>query len=66
MVTVNQVVNQFQQQFILLIKQVSDFFFFVFNKIKNFTHLTLAEQIAYGLIGVGLALALTSIVLFIL
>ena len=63
MAIANQVVSQINQQFALLYKQIAAFFNFVFNKIQN---LKLQEQIAYGLIGIGLLLLLTSIVLFIL
>ncbi|HLD79623.1 MAG TPA: hypothetical protein VJA18_03620 [Candidatus Nanoarchaeia archaeon] len=63
---INQVVNQFQQQMHLLVRQISAFFSFVFNRIKNFSRLALAEQTSYGLIGVGLILIITSVILFIL
>jgi len=66
MATINQVVNQFQQQLNLMARQISAFFSFIGNRISNFTRLALAEQISYGLIGVGLILIITSVILFIL
>ncbi len=66
MATANQVINQLTQQVALVFRQISSFFSFVFNKVRNFNNLKLQEQIAYGVIGVGLVLTVTSIVLFIL
>ena len=66
MATANQVINQLTQQVALVFKQISSFFSFVFNKVHNFMNLKLQEQIAYGVIGVGLVLTALSIALFIL
>lgn len=64
MVMVNQVFSQIYQELVLAGKNVSGFFSMLANKLANFTRLALAEQIAYGVILVGLTLIITSIIMF--
>ncbi|MEK6940100.1 MAG: hypothetical protein AABX31_05215 [Nanoarchaeota archaeon] len=64
MTTVNQMANNFQQQAVLFNRRMSAFFSFLGMKLTNFKTLTLQEQISFGLIGMGLVLVVTSIVLF--
>jgi|GEM_PF-4450050 len=66
MATVNQIMNGIEQQLVLFGRRVSAFFSFVSSRIKNIKTISLPEQIAYGLIGIGLVLIITSIVLFLL
>ena len=61
-----EVKNQLTDQLNQINEQISRFFGFVINKLKNYKNLSLGEQIAYPIIGAGLLLILTSIILFIL
>jgi len=62
----NQMLSEFQQQAALFNRRIAAFFSFVLSRVKNFKNLSLAEQIAFGLIGAGLIFIITSIVLFLL
>ncbi len=64
MVMVNQVFSQIYQELALVSKNFAGFFSMVANKLVNFTKLTLAEQISYGAILVGLTLIITSMIMF--
>lgn len=64
MATVNQFLGNFQQQLVLFNRRLAAFFTFLGMKLRNFSSLTVQEQISFGLIGVGLILIATSIVLF--
>lgn len=66
MATINQFVGRFQQQVALFNRRFSAFFSFVLGRIKNFKNISLQEQIAYGVIGVGLVLMIISIILFLI
>ncbi|MEK6853363.1 MAG: hypothetical protein AABX64_01645 [Nanoarchaeota archaeon] len=66
MVMVNQVFSQIYQELALVSKNFAGFFYMVANKLVNFTKLALAEQIAYGVILVGLTLIITSIIMFLI
>ena len=58
----NRLIDQLNQ----INEQISRFFGFVINKLKNYKNLSLGEQIAYPVIGAGFLLILISIILFIL
>ncbi|MDO8511274.1 MAG: hypothetical protein Q7S55_03850 [Nanoarchaeota archaeon] len=64
MATVNQFLSNFQQQVMLFNRRSAAFFSFLGMKLKNFSSLTVQEQISFGFIGIGLVLIVTSIVLF--
>jgi hypothetical protein len=66
MAAVNQFVGRFQQQLALFNRRFSAFFSFVLNRLKNFKNISLQEQIAYGVTGVGIVLMITSIILFVI
>jgi len=61
-----EVKNQLTGQLSQINGQISHFFGFVINKLKNYKNLSLGEQIAYPLIGAGFLLILASIIMFIL
>jgi hypothetical protein len=56
----------FQQQIAVLNQKLARFSNFVVGKLKNFSHLSIGEQVSYPAIGLGILLILTSFVLFIL
>ena len=56
----------FQDKLDLVNQKLNAFITFIGNKLKNYKNLTLGEQIAYPVIGLGFLLILVSIVLFIL
>jgi len=58
----NRLIDQLNQ----INEQISRFFGFVINKLKNYKNLSLGEQVAYPVIGAGFLLILISIILFIL
>jgi ABC-type transport system involved in cytochrome c biogenesis permease subunit len=60
-----QVKNQFIEQLNQVNQRINNFFNFVIGKLKNYKNLSLGEQIAYPVIGVGFLLILISIILFI-
>ena len=64
MAALNQIMDNFQQQAMLFNRRISAFFLFLGMKLKNFTSLSIQEQISFGLIGIGLILVVTSMVLF--
>ena len=66
MASVNQIMGNFQQQLALFNRRIAAFFSFVLTRLKNFKALTLQEQIAFGLIGIGLVFIVVSLVLFLL
>lgn len=61
-----EVKNQLTDQLNQINEQISRFFGFVINKLKNYKNLSLGEQIAYPVVGAGFLLILISIIMFIL
>ena len=61
-----EVKDQLTEQLNKIGEEVSNFFNFVVDKIKNYPSLSLGEQIAYPVIGAGILLLLISIILFII
>ncbi len=56
----------FNDQLTAIKATITHFFSFIAGKLKNFSNLTLGEQISYGSIGGGLLLILVAVVLFII
>ena len=66
MALVNQIRSNFQQQLALFNRRIVAFFSLMLTRLKNFKALTIQEQIAFGLVGIGLVLILISFMLFLL
>lgn len=64
MVALNQVFTGFQQGVALFFRRIAAFFSFLAMRLKNFKALSIQEQIAFGLIGIGLVFIATSVVMF--
>lgn len=62
----NQIKNELQQQVTLFNQRLAAFFGFLLLKLTHFKSLTLAEQLSFGAIGMGLVLVITSAILFLL
>ncbi len=55
---------QLNESFAQLNKTISGFFNFITYRIKNFSRLSIGEQISFSAIGLGLVLIIASMVLF--
>ncbi|MBI2668457.1 hypothetical protein HYX14_01310 [Candidatus Woesearchaeota archaeon] len=60
-----EVTHNVNTQLAILTKNITDFFSFLGNKLKNFKSLTPGEQIAFSSIGVGLILTIIALVMLV-
>ncbi len=58
--------GKFNEKLDRLNANLNNFFAFVGSKLRNFSRLSLGEQISYSSIGMGLVLIIVSLVLFVI